>query len=117
MARADTAKAIRSEPSSANALETGRASMMPSVIPAITVPTTRPRCASGARRAEYGISTCTVTEPTPVRKAQARNTGALVARASPHSPQKATASSASTRRRFSTKSPSGAASGPASGCA
>ena len=44
-------------------LETGRASMIPIMSPLDTIPTTRPRVASGARCAASGTRICTATEP------------------------------------------------------
>ena len=43
-------------------LETGRAIMIPTIRPLITLPTTRPRVASGARWAASGTMICTATE-------------------------------------------------------
>ena len=55
--------------------------MMPIMSPLDTMPTTRPRVASGARWAASGIRICTATEPRPITAAQARKTAAEGAKA------------------------------------
>ena len=88
-------------------LATGRASMMPSISPLITFPTTRPRAASGTRCAAYGTRTCTTTDPSPTNMDARRNGAACVDRAAPVKARTARDSADKTRRRFSTKSPKG----------
>ena len=63
----------RQEDCAAMKLETGRASMIPIMSPLDTMPTTRPRVASGARCAASGTRICTATEPRPIAPAQTRN--------------------------------------------
>ena len=88
-------------------LAAGRASMMPSISPLITLPTMRPRIASGARWEAYGTSTWAATEPRPTPRAASRNGAAW-----PDNPAAARAralipTAASTRARFSNTSASG----------
>ena len=87
---------------SAITLATGRASMMPSISPLITLPTTLPRMPSCAMCAAYSTNTCTATDPMPVSRAQARNRGADGLRAAPNSDSALSATAPSTRERFST---------------
>lgn len=75
--------------------------------PLITVPTTRPRVASGASDAASGTTICATAELTPTAKiaaTSARNVGATAATTSPAA---VTASRTVTSRRRSRRSPSG----------
>ena len=88
-------------------LAIGRDSMMPSISPLVTVPTTRPRVASGARWAAKGSSICTTTALDPITSIAARNGSVWRAKAAPSSASAHRPSTDDIRRRFSTMSPSG----------
>ena len=105
-----TAEAIntaRHEDWAAMKLETGRASMIPIISPLDTIPTTRPRIASGARCAASGTRICTATEPRPIPPAQMRKTAAEGANAAAASAIALKAIDARTSLLFSMRSPSG----------
>ncbi|MNR26080.1 hypothetical protein D3C85_1432700 [compost metagenome] len=73
------------------------------------LPTTRPRCCSGARCAASGISICTATELNPISSAYPRNNWPwplLLVPASNRLTQASTAV-ATISRRFSSRSASG----------
>ena len=80
---------------------------MPVIRPLITVPTTRPRIASGAICAASGTSICKAEQNNPMHSAMARNTGALGAAAAQASDPAVRQIVTVTRRRLSTMSPSG----------
>jgi hypothetical protein len=88
-------------------LETGRANMMPIMSPLDSMPTTRPRVASGARCAASGIRICTATEPKPITAAQVRKTPADGAKAAQASATALSVADIKISLRFSTRSPSG----------
>ena len=90
-------------------LAMGRASMMPSCSPLITVPTACPRDAAGAKCAASGTSSCAPTASRPTPRMPSRNVAAV--------PEAATTASASAHPssvaispRFSSTSPSGTSS-------
>ena len=107
MTAADRANTACQPSRSSSRLETGRDSMMPSISPLMTLPTTRPRLASGARCAAYGTRTCTATEPMPMNSEASRNGSAAVDTDAASSARMATHRTASTSRLVSTRSPSG----------
>jgi len=62
---ADRKNSARQPRLAATKLENGRASMIPASSPPITVPTTRPRLACGARCEANGTRICVATAHTP----------------------------------------------------
>ena len=54
----------------------GRASMIPVSTPAMTLPTVRPRRASGTRCATNGSNTCAAVAQTPIRNAATKKPSA-----------------------------------------
>ena len=81
--------------------------MIPASRPAITLPTTLPRVASGARCEANGTSTCAATAHIPTMNAAARKVAAEVDRAAPTKPSTAPPIASITSRRFSITSASG----------
>ena len=104
---AEAMKTARQEIRAAMKLATGRASMIPIMSPLDTIPTTRPRVASGARCAASGTRICIATEPRPIAPAQTRNTAAEGANAAAASATALKATEARASLRFSIRSPSG----------
>jgi len=106
----DSANTLRQPSAAAIRLDTGRASMMPASSPAITLPTTLPRIASGARCDANGTITWAATAPTPTTNEAARKPAADGAAAAATRPITAAAIMKTIRRRFSTTSASGTSS-------
>ena len=88
-------------------LDIGRDSRMPSISPPITLPTTRPREASGAKCAASGTRICTDTDAKPTSSDTRRKTpGSRTIVAMPRLTADSSVVTIS-RRRFSTRSASG----------
>jgi hypothetical protein len=80
---------------------------MPVSRPLITRPTMRPRAWSGARLAAKGTRIWATTEVAPLTSEAISSVGKLVARPAATRARGVTVSSAVTRLRFSSRSPSG----------
>ena len=87
--------------------ENVRASRMPRMRPLMTLPTTRPRSASGARVAANGTSNCAMTEVMPITAVATMKRPIDGAAAATASPATVIAASVMMRRRRSKRSPSG----------
>ena len=83
---------------------------MPSISPLITLPTARPRCASGAIAAAIGTSIWITLDAAPATRVASRNTVPDRVNAGSASAAAHAASVATIRRRFSSRSTSGTSS-------
>ncbi|AMM23689.1 hypothetical protein AX767_04505 [Variovorax sp. PAMC 28711] len=107
MISAEIQNTARQPRPAATRLENGRASMIPPTSPAMMLPTTLPRVASGARWDAKGTSTCAATAHRPTTNEAAMKVTADPESAMPTSPNTAPTSAPTTSRRFSTTSASG----------